>query len=167
MAGISRNTLARGAFEVRYFEIAPGGFSSLEKHAHEHVVIACAAAGRRAGRPRGRRDGGRSTSSSRAPWAPHRWVNAGDEPFGFLCTVDAERDRPQPLTTRSGRALRPIPSITPRRSSEFGQHRVLRRHGVVQAAGERVGQRSSPIAGPHSSAHGQAPSASTSSARAR
>ena len=37
--GISRNTLARGSFEVRYFEVAPGGFSSLEKHAHEHAVV--------------------------------------------------------------------------------------------------------------------------------
>jgi ribulose-bisphosphate carboxylase large chain len=26
------------AFQVRYFEIMPGGFSSLEKHGHAHVV---------------------------------------------------------------------------------------------------------------------------------
>jgi ribulose-bisphosphate carboxylase large chain len=26
-------------FHVRYFEIAPGGYSTLEKHEHEHVVI--------------------------------------------------------------------------------------------------------------------------------
>src|SRR3712207_2479843 len=42
--GISRTSLVGGrgektAFHVRYFEIAPGGFSSLEHHAHEHVVV--------------------------------------------------------------------------------------------------------------------------------
>ena len=26
-------------FHVRYFEVAPGGYSTLEKHVHEHVVI--------------------------------------------------------------------------------------------------------------------------------
>jgi quercetin dioxygenase-like cupin family protein len=39
------------------------------------------------------------------PLAPHRWVNAGDEPFGFLCTVDAQRDRPQPLSEDEVAAL--------------------------------------------------------------
>ena len=44
-AGITRRELAgkRAAspprFHVRYFEIAPGGYSTLEKHEHEHVVI--------------------------------------------------------------------------------------------------------------------------------
>src|SRR3954471_3435858 len=44
--GIARATLVRGPFEVRYFEIAPGGFSSLEKHAHEHCVFAVRGHGR-------------------------------------------------------------------------------------------------------------------------
>ena len=26
-------------FHVRYFEVAPGGYTTLEKHRHEHVVI--------------------------------------------------------------------------------------------------------------------------------
>lgn len=26
-------------FHVRYFEVGPGGYSTLEKHVHEHVVI--------------------------------------------------------------------------------------------------------------------------------
>src|SRR5262245_5863437 len=42
--GVTRQTLIgqRGettTFHVRYFEIAPGGYSSLEHHAHEHFVI--------------------------------------------------------------------------------------------------------------------------------
>src|SRR5262245_16287555 len=27
------------AFHVRYFEIAPGGYTTLERHEHEHVVV--------------------------------------------------------------------------------------------------------------------------------
>src|SRR5947207_2051538 len=42
--GVTRTTFigAGGeatAFHVRYFEIAPGGYSSLEHHVHEHVVF--------------------------------------------------------------------------------------------------------------------------------
>jgi hypothetical protein len=28
----------------------------------------------------------------------HQFVNTGDTPFGFLCIVDAQRDRAQPAT---------------------------------------------------------------------
>jgi quercetin dioxygenase-like cupin family protein len=47
------------------------------------------------------------------PLAPHRWLNAGDEPFGFLCAVDAERDRPQPLADAEWEALRADPATAP------------------------------------------------------
>ncbi len=90
---------ARGeqtAFHVRYFEIAPGGYTSLEKHQHAHVII-------------GIRGVGRVVAGTEcyelhfldtlyiAPQTPHQLINESDEPFGFLCLVDAERDRPQPL----------------------------------------------------------------------
>jgi quercetin dioxygenase-like cupin family protein len=110
--GISRTTLMRGSFEVRYFEIAPGGFSSLEKHAHEHAVVCV--------RGRGQALVGGAVHELRpldlvrsGPWAPHRWVNAGDEPFGFLCTVDGERDRPAPLDDAEWAALRANPLTAP------------------------------------------------------
>jgi quercetin dioxygenase-like cupin family protein len=110
--GISRHTLVRGSFEVRYFEIAPGGFSSLEKHAHEHAVFAV--------RGRGRALVGDQVFElapldlvQTAPWLPHRWVNAGDEPFGFLCTVDGERDSPQPLDDSEWQALLADPLTAP------------------------------------------------------
>jgi len=32
-----------------------------------------------------------------APGDPHQFRNTGTEPLGFLCVVDAERDRPTPL----------------------------------------------------------------------
>jgi quercetin dioxygenase-like cupin family protein len=110
--GIARTTLRRGVFEVRYFELAPGGFSSLEKHAHEHVVFAV-------------RGAGRALVGSEVvelhpldlvetgPFVPHRWTNPGDEPFGFLCTVTGERDRPQPLSDDEWDALRADPRTAP------------------------------------------------------
>jgi ribulose-bisphosphate carboxylase large chain len=83
------------AFDVRYFEIAPGGYSSREKHVHAHVVIGV--------RGSGMLDTG-DVSQTIAPWdlayvpslRPHQLHNTGNEPFGFLCIVDHERDRPQP-----------------------------------------------------------------------
>lgn len=84
------------SFHVRYFEIAPGGYSSLEKHGHAHVVITI----------RGRADvivGDRRVGVKPfdvlylKPWEPHQLVNTSDEPYGFMCVVDGERDRPQEL----------------------------------------------------------------------
>lgn len=100
--GVTRFTLAgpstiAARFELRYFELASGGYSSLEKHAHAHFIVAL-------------RGTGRALVADRVydltPFdvvhvpslTPHRWLNEGDEPFGFLCPVDAERDAPQPVT---------------------------------------------------------------------
>jgi S-methyl-1-thioxylulose 5-phosphate methylthiotransferase len=112
-AGVARFRLAaRDGFEVRYFEIAPGGYSSLEKHEHAHVVMAI--------RGRGRALVGREVVEmapfdvvETPPLAPHRWVNAADEPFGFLCTVDADRDRPQPLSQAEREQLAADPLTAP------------------------------------------------------
>lgn len=82
-------------FHVRYFEVAPGGHSSREKHEHEHVVI-------------GWRGQGIVEFDGReepvkvgdivyvAPQSVHQFRCAADAqvPFGFLCLVNAERDRP-------------------------------------------------------------------------
>jgi ribulose-bisphosphate carboxylase large chain len=82
------------AFDVRYFEIGPGGHSSLEKHVHTHVVIGL------------RGEGVLRTGENQLavkpfdiayvpPLAVHQLRNEGAEPFGFLCIVDHERDRPR------------------------------------------------------------------------
>jgi len=83
-------------FHVRYFEISPGGYSSLEKHNHSHAVTVI-------------RGNGKVILGERAvalkfldtvyvsPDDPHQFINDGNEPFGFLCVVDAERDRPRAL----------------------------------------------------------------------
>ena len=83
-------------FHVRYFELAPGGYSTLEKHEHEHAVIPI--------RGRGEVQFGCHIYTVGfgdvvyiAPNDPHQFRNPEDspEPFGFLCVVNAERDRPQ------------------------------------------------------------------------
>ena len=80
-------------FHVRYFEIAPGGYSSLERHRHEHVII-------------GIRGNGICVAGKKkytvcfldtlyiAPNTPHQLKNMSKEPFGFLCIVNAQRDYP-------------------------------------------------------------------------
>ncbi len=99
--GASRQVLIgrdgeRVRFHVRYFELAPGGFTSLERHRHAHVVITV--------RGRGRVRVGEKQYQVRrldtlyvAPNQPHQLAAAGRSPFGFLCIVDARRDRPRPV----------------------------------------------------------------------
>lgn len=102
--GVTRRELVgkRGEsprFHVRYFEVAPGGFTTYERHHHEHVVI-------------GQRGRGEALVGEQvlpigpgdvvyvAPLEPHQLRNRaprGAEPFGFLCIVNAERDRPEAL----------------------------------------------------------------------
>jgi quercetin dioxygenase-like cupin family protein len=105
--GVTRLQLAGGqgegiAFHLRYFEIAPGGFSSLEKHEHEHVVTVLRGAGEvRLGdqvHPLGFGD-----TVYVAAGEVHQFRNPSEaEPFGFLCIVDAERDRPVVVAGQPG-----------------------------------------------------------------
>jgi quercetin dioxygenase-like cupin family protein len=99
-------------FELRYFELEPGGYSSVEKHAHVHLVVAVRGAGRAVVG-----DAVIDLTPLDAlyvpPLTPHRWLNEGAEPFGFLCTVDADRDAPQPLDDAEWEALRANPVTAP------------------------------------------------------
>ena len=80
--------------EVRYFEISPGGHSTLERHAHGHAVIVLRGAGRALAGDR---------IVALAPFdlleiGPDQWHQfraAPDRPLGFLCLVARDRDRPQ------------------------------------------------------------------------
>ena len=98
--GITRRELVgkRGEttdFHLRYFEIEKGGFSTLEKHEHEHVVVVLHGHGQvRIGCNIS--DIGPGDVVYVSPSDPHQFLNLDhDEPFGFLCIVNAERDRPQ------------------------------------------------------------------------
>jgi quercetin dioxygenase-like cupin family protein len=92
-------------FHLRYFEIEPGGYSSLETHRHEHVVI-CA-------RGKGRALIGKKSYMLRSldiayigPNAVHQLLNPYDEPFGFFCIVDSKRDKPKPVTVSIRKGVR-------------------------------------------------------------
>ena len=85
-------------FITRYFEIQPGGYSTLERHRHPHAVVVI--------RGRGRVALGERTYDLApfdcvyvAPGAVHQFEASGGEPLGFLCIVDRVRDRPE-LATR-------------------------------------------------------------------
>jgi S-methyl-1-thioxylulose 5-phosphate methylthiotransferase len=111
-AGATRQVLAAGSagagigFDVRYFELAPHARTNFERHRHAHVVIGLRGAGRvRLGRRWIRLR--RLDACYIAPETPHELHNDGRRGFGFLCIVDAERDRGRPVSGRRGSASRP------------------------------------------------------------
>lgn len=80
-------------FHVRYFEIAPGGYSSFETHRHEHVVIGIQGKGICIVKKKNYTIGFLDTLYIE-PSAPHQLTNPFNEPFGFFCIVNAKRDKP-------------------------------------------------------------------------
>jgi quercetin dioxygenase-like cupin family protein len=78
---------------LRYFEIAPGGKSSFERHRHEHIVIGVRGKGKvildNMSYKIGFLDVVYVSSNT-----PHQFTNPFDEPFGFICVVPAKRDKP-------------------------------------------------------------------------
>lgn len=104
------------AFHLRYFEIAPGGYSSLERHRHAHAVIVVRGRGRvRLGSAVVRI--GPMDLVYIPPEIPHQF-QAGREPFGFLCPVDAIRDTPRPAARARLRGRRPRATIEKDSSQE-------------------------------------------------
>jgi mannose-6-phosphate isomerase-like protein (cupin superfamily) len=80
--------------ELRYFEVAAGGFSTLERHQHMHAVLVL--------RGRGHCLVGNEVRSLEArdlvtvpPLTWHQFRATKGEPLGFLCMVNARRDKPQ------------------------------------------------------------------------
>jgi quercetin dioxygenase-like cupin family protein len=96
--------------QVRYFEVGPGGHTTLEKHEHTHNVIPI-------------RGVGRCLVGIRVfdlaindlvhvpSWDWHQFRNVGDEPFGFICMVTVDRDRPTLPTEGELAELRSIPEV--------------------------------------------------------
>ena len=80
--------------ELRYFEVAPGGFSTLERHEHTHAVLILRGRGSclvgREIRPIETRD---LITVPAMTW--HQFRATKSEPLGFLCMVNARRDKPQ------------------------------------------------------------------------
>ena len=101
--GVTRTSLVGGSdeipvpFHLRYFEVASGGFSSREKHAHQHVVVVVRGKGSVA---LGEKEQPISFGDVVyvAPWEVHQFRNPdGPEPLGFLCVVPSDRDPPVPV----------------------------------------------------------------------
>jgi quercetin dioxygenase-like cupin family protein len=81
-------------FQLRYFEIAPTGFTTLEHHRHEHAVVVLRGRGEVYLNDRWHEVGFGDTVYV-APDEVHQLRNmSATEAFGFLCIVDRERDRP-------------------------------------------------------------------------
>lgn len=96
--------------ELRYFEVAPGGFSTLERHEHMHAVMIL--------RGHGRCLVGGDVRAVAAhdlvtipPMTWHQFRAAPADPIGFLCMVNRERDRPQPPAPEDLETLRLSPVI--------------------------------------------------------
>ncbi len=83
------------AHHLRYFEVQPGGYSTFERHQHEHVVVSLCGEGEvQLGSRVFRASPGEVTYT--APGVPHqfRCPEGARGPYGFLCIVNAQRDRP-------------------------------------------------------------------------
>jgi len=110
---VSRQVLfddARLGCELRYFEVAPGGHSTLERHEHVHAVMILRGAGRCLV--------GDVVTTVAAhdlvhipPMAWHQFRAGPEQPLGFLCMVNRTRDRPQLPGPDDLAALRARPQI--------------------------------------------------------
>ena len=82
------------AGELRYFEVAPGGFSTLERHEHVHAVMIFRGRGHcLVGRDVRRVETRDLVAVPPLTW--HQFRATQGEPLGFLCMVNAVRDKPQ------------------------------------------------------------------------
>jgi quercetin dioxygenase-like cupin family protein len=94
----------------RYFEVAAGGHTTLERHEHVHAVMIL------------RGSGTALVGTQVAKFGPydlfrvppmtwHQFSASADEPMGFLCLVRSERDRPQLPSDHDLAALRSNPRV--------------------------------------------------------
>jgi mannose-6-phosphate isomerase-like protein (cupin superfamily) len=80
--------------ELRYFEMASGGFSTLERHEHMHAVLILRGRGHCLVGEEVRAIETRDLVTVPAmTW--HQFRATQGEPLGFLCMVNAARDKPQ------------------------------------------------------------------------
>jgi quercetin dioxygenase-like cupin family protein len=110
---ISRQVLfaqAQLGCELRYFEMAPDGYSTLERHEHMHAVMIL--------RGHGRCLVGQAVRTVKPfdlvtipSWTWHQFRATEGEPLGFLCMANAQRDRPQLPTEQELKALKAVPEV--------------------------------------------------------
>jgi len=90
--------------QLRYFEVAPGGYTTLERHEHVHAVMVIRGHGQCLVGERAF-DIGEHDLVSVPPMTWHQFHAAADAPLGFLCLVASQRDRPQLPTADEAREL--------------------------------------------------------------
>jgi quercetin dioxygenase-like cupin family protein len=98
------------ACELRYFEMAADGYSTLERHEHAHAVMVL--------RGRGECLVGAQVRAVKPldlvtipSWTWHQFRATDGEPLGFLCMVNVLRDRPQVPTEEELAQLRTTPEV--------------------------------------------------------
>lgn len=99
------------AAQVRYFEMQPEGYSTLERHQHMHAVMILRGSGRCLVGDRVF-DVAQGDLVSIPAMAWHQFRATNGEPLGFLCVVNSERDRPQLPDDAELRALHDNPAIS-------------------------------------------------------
>jgi mannose-6-phosphate isomerase-like protein (cupin superfamily) len=80
--------------QLRYFEVAAGGHTTLERHEHIHSVMVIRGRGQCLVGDRAY-DIGPNDLVNVPPLTWHQFRAAPDTPLGFLCLVASHRDRPQ------------------------------------------------------------------------
>ncbi|MEY3387328.1 MAG: hypothetical protein RI944_101 [Actinomycetota bacterium] len=100
----------KSGIELRYFEVAPGGHTTLEKHDHIHLVVPI-------------RGSGSCLVDDKVinleinnvihvpSWYWHQFRASNEETLGFLCLVTYERDRPTLPTKEDLEALKKNPLV--------------------------------------------------------
>lgn len=90
--------------QLRYFEVAPGGWTTLERHEHVHAVMVIRGSGEcLVGEQR--HPIGINDLVNVPPMTWHQFRASPEEALGFLCLVASERDRPQLPTAADARRL--------------------------------------------------------------
>jgi mannose-6-phosphate isomerase-like protein (cupin superfamily) len=80
--------------QLRYFEVAAGGHTTLERHEHIHSVMVIRGHGQCLVGDQAY-DLGPNDLVNVPPLTWHQFRASADSPLGFLCLVAAQRDRPQ------------------------------------------------------------------------
>lgn len=98
------------ACELRFFGIERDGHSTLERHEHAHAVLVLQGAGRVLVGSEIHAVGPYDLVHV-PPLTWHQFRADRDAPLGFLCLVDAERDRPARPSPEELRKLRSDPRL--------------------------------------------------------
>ena len=110
---ITRQTLFRDPAlkcELRYFEVSPGGYSTLERHEHMHAVLILRGRGEVLVGDEVRKIDTNDLVTIE-PWTWHQFRAGPDAPLGFLCMVNSERDKPSLPTDEDRKTLEANPKI--------------------------------------------------------